>query len=94
MVHDYKLTLSISLVRQYWGEMGYMRIELGKNLLGIEGEVAWATPGTFTVTNYPCYENGSNCVEDKTYVDPSQTSVEIQRRLAKDKPAHRRTIRG
>jgi hypothetical protein len=23
------------------GEMGYMRLELGKNLLGIEGEVAW-----------------------------------------------------
>ena len=23
---------------QYWGEMGYMRLEAGKNLLGIEGE--------------------------------------------------------
>jgi hypothetical protein len=74
--------------------MGYMRLEIGKNLLGIEGEVAWATPGTFTVANYPCYENGENCVEQKTYVDPSQNSVEVQRRLAKDKPANRRTIRG
>jgi len=24
---------------QYWGEMGYMRLEMGKNLLGIEGEI-------------------------------------------------------
>ena len=28
---------------QYWSEMGFMRLEAGKNLLGIEGEVAWAS---------------------------------------------------
>lgn len=28
---------------QYWAEMGFMRLEAGKNLLGIEGEVAWAS---------------------------------------------------
>lgn len=77
---------------QYWGEMGYMRLEMGKNLLGIEGEIAWVTPDSFTVNNFPCYENGANCVNHETYVDPSNNLVEIQRRLAKDKP--RRSIRG
>jgi hypothetical protein len=31
---------------EYWGEMGFMRLVAGKNLLGIEEAVAWATPGT------------------------------------------------
>jgi len=79
---------------QYWGEMGYFRIETGKNLLGIEGEIAWATPGSFTVHNLPCNEDGSNCVVDKNdrvapglttqhYVDPSDRVEEVQRRLSK-----------
>ena len=56
----------------YWGEMGFFRIELGKNLLGIESGIAWATPGNFTVQNYPCYENGKNCgPTTQQYVDPS-----------------------
>ena len=69
-----------------------MRLEMGKNLLGIEGEIAWVTPDTYTVNNFPCYENGANCVTHETYMDPSKTMVEIQRRLAKDK--RRRSIRG
>jgi cathepsin X len=72
--------------------MGYMRLEMGKNLLGIEGEIAWATPGSFTVNNFPCYEDGGNCITHQTYVDPSENIAEIQRRLTKDKP--RRSIRG
>jgi hypothetical protein len=32
--------------------MGYMRLEMGKNLLGIEGEIAWATPGVYTTNNF------------------------------------------
>eukprot|EP00538_Stauroneis_constricta_P011524 CAMPEP_0119572832 /NCGR_PEP_ID=MMETSP1352-20130426/44817_1 /TAXON_ID=265584 /ORGANISM="Stauroneis constricta, Strain CCMP1120" /LENGTH=366 /DNA_ID=CAMNT_0007622519 /DNA_START=252 /DNA_END=1352 /DNA_ORIENTATION=+ len=67
---------------QYWGEMGYMRLELGKNLLGIEGEVAWATPGAFTVSNFPCYENGENCVVQKKYADPSVDIEAVKRRAA------------
>ena len=39
--------LTLNLVHsswgQYWAEMGFMRLEAGKNLLGIEGEVAWAS---------------------------------------------------
>lgn len=30
-------------------------------MLGIETDVAWATPGTFTVENVPCSEDGSYC---------------------------------
>jgi cathepsin X len=76
----------------YWGEMGYIRVEMGQNLLGLEGEVAWATPGTFTEINFPCSENGNNCHvnghvhEDGTtfYVDPSNDVQAVQRRLLAD----------
>jgi len=56
---------------QYWGEMGYFRIIRGVNSLGIEDEVAWATPGVWTHMNVACYEDGSNCIKKKEYVDPS-----------------------
>ena len=74
--------------------MGYFRILMGHNALGIEMEAAWATPGSFTVHNYPCYENGENCVVHETYVDPSSNLVEVQRRLAKDGNNARRNMRG
>jgi len=79
---------------QYWGEMGYIRLEMGKNLLGSEGEVAWATPGSYTVNNYKCWEDGKNCIVHEEYVDPSSNLVEMQRRLAKDSKNSRRNIRG
>jgi cathepsin X len=83
---------------QYWGEMGYMRLATGKNLLGIEGEVAWATPGSFTVHNFPCSEDGKNCasktmynaVSTHFYQDPSKDLMTVQRRLVTDK---RRALR-
>lgn len=56
---------------QYWGEMGFFRIIRGVNSLGIEDEVAWATPGSWTHMNFACYEDGSNCIRKKDYVDPS-----------------------
>jgi hypothetical protein len=60
-----------------WGEMGFFRIVMGKNALGIESEIAWATLGSFTVTNFPCNEDGSNCQSGGSnyqafvYKDPS-----------------------
>ncbi len=75
---------------QYWGEMGSFRIELGHNVLGIESEVSWATPGQWTEMNYPCSEDGKNCGPDdpniphmgaQAYVDPSQDVDAVTRRL-------------
>lgn len=63
-----------------------MRLEAGKNLLGIEGEVAWATPGTYTVHNFPCSEDGKNCVlndvvSTEQYKDPSTDMLKVQKRV-------------
>lgn len=46
---------------EYWADLGFFRIEMGKNLLGIESDIAWATPGSWTEVNVPCHENGKNC---------------------------------
>lgn len=77
---------------QYWGELGYVRVMIGKNLLGIESEVAWATPGEFTVTNFPCSEDGSGCVTDdgqgtatQRYRDPSTNVAAVQRALKENR---------
>jgi cathepsin X len=50
----------------YWGEMSYFRIIMGYNALGIESDVVWATPGSFTIHNIPCRttrttNNNDNC---------------------------------
>mmetsp|Transcript_26869 Transcript_26869/g.39782 ORF Transcript_26869/g.39782 Transcript_26869/m.39782 type:complete len:346 (+) Transcript_26869:154-1191(+) len=58
---------------EYWGEMGFFRVELGRNLLGIESNLAWATPGTWSTTNSPCSEDGSHCgLGSQRYIDPSK----------------------
>ena len=46
---------------EYWGELGYVRVVLGDNQLGLEADCAWALPGTWTELNRPCDENGENC---------------------------------
>jgi len=82
---------------EYWGNLGYFKIEMGDNILGIEGAVAWAIPGTFTETNTACDEDGKNCSSKKKhrkkkhkkkhrhhqveYVDPSTDVEAVQRRL-------------
>jgi len=52
---------------EYWGEMGYFRVIRGVKALGLEDDVAWATPGSWTHVNFPCYEDGTNCVGKKTF---------------------------
>ena len=67
---------------------------MGKNMMGIEDNVAWATPGECTVQNIPCSETGAECggvaqnhgkkFVAKTFVDPSvefmakQTNLRIK----------------
>jgi cathepsin X len=72
---------------EYWGEGGMLRVELGKNLLGIEAKNAWATPGSFSSTKFPCDEDDANCQADSgtypTYKDPSTNISDIYRRLGK-----------
>lgn len=70
---------------QYWGEGGYFRIVLGKNALGIESTIAWATPGIFSVENFPCHENADNCQDNfraQHYVDPSKDRLALGQQLA------------
>jgi len=45
----------------YWGEMGFMRLVIGENQLGIEKSCAFAIPASWTEHNIPCDENGKNC---------------------------------
>eukprot|EP00536_Pseudo-nitzschia_multiseries_P012158 jgi/Psemu1/207814/e_gw1.448.57.1 len=97
------------IVRNSWGrynrtKMGYFRILAGHNSLGIEMEVAWATPGQFTVRNFPCYENGANCnghghgvggaTTTQFYKDPSTSVEKIRERLALDKKKKTRLAAG
>merc|ERR1712093_203754 len=54
---------------EYWGEMGYIRVEKGNNALQLETQCAWAVPdkftggmaGTASSQNFRCYEDGTNC---------------------------------
>jgi len=48
---------------EYWGEHGYTRVKSGA--INIESSCAWAVPDQFTSaetnSNFPCFEDGSNC---------------------------------
>merc|ERR1711907_89164 len=52
---------------EYWGEMGYVRVEKGNNALQLETQCSWAVPDKWTggfgetANNYRCYEDGTNC---------------------------------
>jgi len=73
--------------RNSWGEfygeqLGFFRIgPIGDNVLGVESEVVWASPGHWTEHNVPCWEDGTNCQRNHSqtkmastayYIDPSQ----------------------
>lgn len=71
---------------QYWGELGFFRVQLGKDLLGIENNVAWATPGVFSTSNYPCWEDGGNCgVHEHVFRDPSLDIFAVKSRLLRER---------
>jgi cathepsin X len=74
---------------QYWGELGFFRIELGKNLLGIESHISWATPGTFTVQNFPCAEDGKNC----NLVESSQAYIDASKSASSSSTAYKMRLR-
>jgi cathepsin X len=71
---------------EYWGEMGFFRIELGKNLLGIEAHLAWATPGMFSVGRSSVEVSSATPQQQHfhshiTYVDASRRLSHVQKRL-------------
>jgi cathepsin X len=67
---------------EYWGELGYLRVATGSNLLGLESNCAWATPASWTELNFPCDEDGNNCVRTRSYVDPA-----VKRGITRSKAA-------
>eukprot|EP00929_Paragymnodinium_shiwhaense_P007760 TRINITY_DN111678_c0_g1_i1.p1 TRINITY_DN111678_c0_g1~~TRINITY_DN111678_c0_g1_i1.p1 ORF type:complete len:458 (-),score=111.06 TRINITY_DN111678_c0_g1_i1:590-1921(-) len=56
---------------EYWGEMGFFRIDRGHNELLIESECAWATPHSWTERNEACLFDGANCERMQYYEDPA-----------------------
>ena len=70
---------------EFWGEMGYVRLSRkeGKGACVNQG-CNWAVPGSWTVHNYPCDEDGHNCkvaAQTNTWVDPSVSKVALGRRV-------------
>lgn len=57
---------------EFWGEHGYARIRSGA--LGIETSCSWAVPADYTAPetggNYPCDEDGHNCMPPTHYQAP------------------------
>jgi len=62
---------------EFWGEMGYFRAGRGngKSLCIEESGCDWATPASWTETNFPCGEDGTGC--NGKYVDPSTHGVAL-----------------
>ena len=67
---------------------------MGKNSLGIEMEIAWANPAEFTIHNFPCYEDGSNCVSTAQYVDPSVNVEQFRKRRLANNGGGATSLRG
>ena len=43
---------------EFWGDLGFFKIYMGENQLGIEGDCAAAIPGNWTKHNKPCFLGG------------------------------------
>ena len=61
---------------EFWGEMGYARVQKGQNALLLESGCSWALPHTFTsmetTPNTPCHEDGANCNRHEPIPPPTQ----------------------
>ena len=71
---------------QYWGEMGYIRVEMGKNVLGLESDISWATLGSWTEDTYKYDTNRENFnnVRGGISVNPSEDVEAVKRRLREE----------
>ena len=58
---------------EYWGNMGFAYIKFGSFM--IESECAWAEPGVFTESNFPCVEGGENCLKSVISMNTSQEKI-------------------
>jgi len=71
---------------QFWGEMGYIRLVKGQDQLSVEEDCDWAVPGSWTVANMPCDEDGSNCpapADTGMWVDPAHDRTPLGKKLTK-----------
>jgi len=50
---------------EYWGELGYIRVQKGQNALQLESQCSWATLKAFTTepNQVHCFEGGENCAK-------------------------------
>uniref|UniRef100_A0A7S4JA09 Peptidase C1A papain C-terminal domain-containing protein n=1 Tax=Odontella aurita TaxID=265563 RepID=A0A7S4JA09_9STRA len=62
---------------QFWGEnMGFCRVEMGRNIAGIESHIAWATPRIWSEEKCTAGKEGKVCrMRGQKYVDPSVNVV-------------------
>ena len=54
---------------EFWGELGFFRLVLGYNQLGIESSCAAAIPESWTNHNKPCDLDGNNCQAPTNFYD-------------------------
>ena len=73
---DIKLTRMV----YFRGLLGYFKILAGSNIAGIEQKISWATPATFTETNFKCFSDGSNC-RVTHHENPSASIDRVKKRL-------------